>query len=72
MKNGKLCVLDIDIQGVKQVKETDVKALYIFVKPPSLDSLAARLMMRGTETDETLQCRLNAAEEEIRYGMVLA
>ncbi|EEB12457.1 Guanylate kinase, putative [Pediculus humanus corporis] len=68
VKKGKICVLDIDVQGVKQIKETDLNALYVFIKPPSLDSLADRLRNRGTETDETLEKRLNAAKSEIGYG----
>ncbi|KAK6624467.1 hypothetical protein RUM44_011326 [Polyplax serrata] len=67
-KNGKLCVLDIDVQGVKQIKQTDLNALYIFIKPPSLDALADRLKKRGTETEETLARRLKAAQDEITYG----
>ena len=69
VKKGKICVLDIDVQGVKQIKETDLNALYVFIKPPSLDSLADRLRNRGTETDETLEKRLNAAKSEIGYGI---
>lgn len=68
MKKGKICVLDIDVQGVKQIKQTNLNALYVFVKPPSLDSLAERLKGRGTETDETIERRLSAAQNEIVYG----
>ncbi|GLH01271.1 hypothetical protein R5R35_007026 [Gryllus longicercus] len=67
-RSGKVCVLDIEVQGVQQVKETDLKPLYIFVKPPSLMVLEKRLKDRGTETDESLQRRLDTAKSELEYG----
>lgn len=39
MASGRICILDIDMQGVKSVKKTDINPKYIFVKPPSLKSL---------------------------------
>lgn len=68
IRQGKVCVLDIDVQGVKQVKESDLNALYIFLKPPNLETLEKRLRNRGTETEETLQRRLKVAKEEMEYG----
>ncbi|KAL0279186.1 UNVERIFIED_CONTAM: hypothetical protein PYX00_000796 [Menopon gallinae] len=68
IRQGKICVLDIDVQGVKQVKQTDLNAIYIFLKPPNLETLQKRLRDRGTETEETLERRLRVAREEIEYG----
>ncbi|XP_021939607.1 guanylate kinase isoform X2 [Zootermopsis nevadensis] len=68
MSEGKVCVLDIDVQGVKQVKQTDLNPHYIFVMPPSIEELECRLRDRGTETEESLQKRLDAAREEIEFG----
>lgn len=68
VREGKVCVLDIDVQGVKQIKQTDLNAVYIFLKPPSIQTLEKRLRERGTETEETLQRRLNVARQEIEYG----
>ena len=65
---GKVCVLDIEMQGVKQVKQTDLNPLYVFVMPPSIEELERRLRGRGTETEESLQRRLNTAKIEIEYG----
>lgn len=65
---GKVCVLDIDVQGVKQVKKTDLNPWSIFVKPPSIESLKQRLIDRKTETKDSLTKRLSRAEEEIEYG----
>ncbi|CDO92091.1 unnamed protein product [Kluyveromyces dobzhanskii CBS 2104] len=67
-KSGKTCILDIDMQGVKSVKETDLNARFLFVAPPSVDALRERLTGRGTETDESLQKRLNAAIAELEYA----
>jgi len=65
---GKICVLDIEIQGVEQVRKTDLKPLMVFIKPPSLEELEKRLRDRKTETEESLQQRLNTAKIELEYG----
>ncbi|XP_063215954.1 guanylate kinase isoform X2 [Bacillus rossius redtenbacheri] len=68
MASGKICVLDIDTQGVRQVKEKGLAALYVFVKPPSLAELERRLRDRNTETEVSLQRRLTIANHEMEYG----
>ena len=67
-KSGKLCLLDIDINGVKLVKETKIAPRYLFVTPPSIGELESRLSGRGTETEENLAIRLKNATVEIKYG----
>ncbi|XP_020290153.1 guanylate kinase [Pseudomyrmex gracilis] len=67
-KLGKICVLDIDVQGVEQIKSTHLKPLYIFIKPPSLAELERRLKERKTETAESLERRLTIAKTELEYG----
>ncbi|KAF5093351.1 hypothetical protein D0Z03_002458 [Geotrichum reessii] len=64
----KTCILDIDMQGVKQVKKTDLNARFLFLAPPSIEDLKSRLVGRGTETDESIQKRLAAAEQELAYA----
>ena len=68
LDSGKICILDIDVQGVKAVKETDLNPYYIFIKPPSIDTLEERLTSRGTETKASLFRRLGAARAEMEYG----
>jgi guanylate kinase len=68
LSEGKVCVLDIDVQGVKKMKQLDMNPLYVFIMPPSVEELECRLRERGTETDESLQRRLDTAREEIEYG----
>lgn len=65
---GKVCVLDIDVQGVKQIKKKDFDSIYIFIKPPSMEELEKRLRGRATESEESLQSRLTAAQEDMVYG----
>lgn len=65
---GKVCILDIDVQGVIQVKTTDLNPWSIFIRPPNVEALRHRLTGRKTETAESLLKRLGKAEEEIEYG----
>ena len=40
---GKVCILDIDMQGVRSIKQTELSPVYIFIKPPSIDVLVCHL-----------------------------
>lgn len=66
---GKVCVLDIEPQGVEQIKQTDLNPILVFNNPPTIKDLELRLRKRQSETEETLQKRLAAAESEIAYGL---
>ncbi len=52
LDSGKVCVLDIDVQGARSLRQAGIKAIFVFVAPPSLEDLARRLAGRGTETAE--------------------
>lgn len=66
---GKICLLDIDMQGMKAVKfETDLNARFLFIAPPSMENLEMRLRGRGTETEESIAKRLAAAKAEMEYA----
>ncbi|XP_068689273.1 guanylate kinase-like [Montipora foliosa] len=65
---GKVCVLDIDMQGVINLKNTSLNCYYVFVKTPSLEELEKRLRARGTETEESLSKRLDIAKEELAFA----
>ncbi|KAK6872439.1 Guanylate kinase [Candida tropicalis] len=67
-EQGRTCLLDIDMQGVKSVKKTDLNARYLFISPPSIEELRTRLTGRGTETDESLEKRIAAASAEMEYA----
>uniref|UniRef100_A0A663M4T5 guanylate kinase n=1 Tax=Athene cunicularia TaxID=194338 RepID=A0A663M4T5_ATHCN len=65
---NQICILDIDIQGVKNIKRTDLNPIYIFVQPPSMDILEKRLRDRKTETEESLLKRLTAARVDLELS----
>ena len=59
-------VLEIEVQGARQVAETMPEAERIFIAPPSDDALRARLVGRGTDSPEDVERRLATAREELR------
>jgi hypothetical protein len=65
---GKICILDIDVQGVQKVKESSLTPRYLFIAPPSMEELEKRLRGRGTETEEAMKKRLGNAAKELDYG----
>lgn len=67
-KQNRICILDIDMQGVKSVKACGIDARFLFLSPPSIDSLKARLSGRGTETEESMAKRIAAAAAEMDYA----
>nr|KAF6348670.1 guanylate kinase 1 [Myotis myotis] len=62
---NRICVLDVDLQGVRNLKKTDLRPIYIFVQPPTLEVLEQRLRQRNTETEESLAKRLAAAQADM-------
>jgi guanylate kinase len=62
---GRPALLEIDLQGARQVGQTMPEALFVFLKPPSWDELVRRLVGRGTETEEERERRLATAREEL-------
>lgn len=64
----RICILDIEMEGVKQVKLTDLNARFLFLSPPSLEELEKRLRGRGTETEESLNKRLTQARNELEFS----
>lgn len=64
-KSGKICLLDIDVQGAELVKKSDLKAAYVFIAPPSMEELERRLRGRGTETEDAVLKRLENARTEM-------
>ncbi|OCT73804.1 hypothetical protein XELAEV_18032768mg [Xenopus laevis] len=66
--NNQICILDIDMQGVKSIKKTRLNPIYISIHPPSVQILEKRLRDRNTESEESLQKRLNAAIEDLEIS----
>uniref|UniRef100_A0A7S1C324 guanylate kinase n=1 Tax=Bicosoecida sp. CB-2014 TaxID=1486930 RepID=A0A7S1C324_9STRA len=68
----RVCVLDIDVQGVQTCKAINFEAgKYIFVAPPSIDALRERLTARGTETSESMERRLRNAAGELEAAKTI-
>jgi len=65
LAEGRPAMLEIDLQGARQVRETMPDALFVFLGPPSWDELVRRLVGRGTETEEERERRLVTAREEL-------
>lgn len=64
--SGRDVLLELDIQGAQAVKRAMPDAVLVFIEPPTLDDLAARLRGRGTEDAGSLSRRIKAAYEEVR------
>lgn len=68
-EKGQICILDIEMQGVIQIKKIpELDPNYVFVQPPSIEELERRLKERKTETEESLKKRLDTARRELEYG----
>ena len=64
-RDGRRVLLDIDVQGAAQVRENVSSAVFVFLLPPSLGTLLARLSGRGTEPREEVARRLRVARDEL-------
>ena len=68
-------VLEIEVQGARQVRTTLPEAVQVFIAPPSLDALRTRLIGRGTDDEDQVAARLRVAEEELaaqsEFGQVV-
>jgi guanylate kinase len=62
---GRPAMLEIDLQGARQVRETMPEALFVFLEPPSWEELVRRLVGRGTESEEERSRRLETARVEL-------
>jgi len=65
LEAGKNVILEIDVQGARQVRESFPAAILVFVEPPSFEALSLRMDQRGTETPEDKARRLETAKGEL-------
>jgi guanylate kinase len=63
--DGRPVVLEIEVQGARQVRETMPEAVQIFIEPPDFEALKDRLVGRGTDHTEEVDRRLAVAKEEL-------
>lgn len=66
VNNGINVILEIDVNGAKNVKKIYSNALLIYIAPPSMEELEKRLIGRGTEDKEKIKARLEIAKEEMK------
>ncbi|HSQ34201.1 MAG TPA: guanylate kinase [Peptostreptococcaceae bacterium] len=66
LEKGDDVLLEIDIQGAKQIKEVYPEGVFVFILPPSLQELKSRIVGRGTETIEDIEKRFGSAFKEIQ------
>jgi guanylate kinase len=66
MEHGSAVVLEIEVQGARQVRRSVPDAVQVFIAPPSLDALRTRLIGRGTDDPQEVECRLRVAEQELQ------
>jgi guanylate kinase len=65
LAEGRPALLEIDLQGARQVRERMPEALFVFLAPPSWEELVRRLVGRGTETEAERELRLQSARSEL-------
>ena len=65
LAEGVPVVLEIEVQGARQVREAMPEAVQVFIAPPSLEALRTRLIGRGTDDAEEVARRLEVAEQEL-------
>ena len=65
LANGKNVILEIELNGARQVRKNSKDAILIFIEPPSWQELETRLINRGTESKQSTQARLDRAKEEL-------
>lgn len=66
IQSGKLVVLEIELEGARQIRASFPSALSIFILPPSFSELEKRIRGRGQDSDEAIARRLHRAQEEIQ------
>lgn len=65
LRRGVFVILEIEVQGTKQLRAQGVPGTYVFVMPPSLDELERRLRARGTDSEDEIARRLRIARAEM-------
>ena len=63
---GRPVLLEIEVQGARQVRASMPEVVQVFIAPPGEDALRTRLIGRGTDSPEQVQARLDTAREELR------
>ena len=65
LTSGKNVILEIELNGARQIRKNSKDAIMVFIEPPTWEELTSRLINRGTESDLSAQARLERAKEEL-------
>ena len=65
-RNGEDLLIELDVQGAQSLRGINYKAVFIFMMPPSLRELEARLNKRGTESEGTIRARMEVSKKEVQ------
>ncbi|KAA0194884.1 Guanylate kinase [Fasciolopsis buskii] len=68
-KQNRICLMDVDIQGVEKLQKTTRDPICIFIRPRNFATLEKRLRSRSTETEDRILQRLAVAHQEMQYGI---
>ena len=66
LATGRMFVLEIEVQGTRQLRERGIPGIYVFLVPPDRETLRARLRGRGQNSAEEIEARLAIAERELQ------
>jgi guanylate kinase len=67
-QTGRICMLDVDKQGVKSIRKTDLQPLFIYISPPSYEILEKRLRARKTDNESAIEKRLKESKESMEFS----
>jgi guanylate kinase len=70
LNKGEDVLIELDVQGAQSLRKINYKAVFIFIMPPSLKELEARLNKRGTENANKIQYRLEESKKEIQQSIL--
>lgn len=71
INSGKICIIEIEVQGAKNVHNSSLDCNFFFMAPPSFESLRERLVKRNTETPEKIESRLAISKKELEESASL-
>jgi guanylate kinase len=67
LRKGHIVILEIEVEGARNIKKQYPQCVSIFISPPSLDELKKRIVNRGTETPEVIERRMQRAQNELMH-----
>jgi len=67
-QTGRICILDVDKQGVQSIRKTDLHPLFIYISPPNYDILEKRLRDRKTDSEADIEKRLKESKESMEFS----